>query len=52
MSVEEACDLGKRAIMHAAHRDAMSGGVVNLVGNLLRAFKIISTLRIIEKLLH
>ena len=30
MSVEEACDLGRKAIMHAAHRDAMSGGVVNL----------------------
>lgn len=30
MTVEEACDLGKKAIMHATHRDAMSGGVVNL----------------------
>ena len=30
MSVQEACDLGRKAIMHAAHRDAMSGGVVNL----------------------
>merc|ERR1719197_859343 len=29
MTVEEACELGRRAIMHAAHRDAMSGGVVN-----------------------
>merc|ERR1719370_567173 len=30
LSVEEAYDLGKRAIYHATHRDAYSGGVVNL----------------------
>lgn len=30
MSVEEAIDLGKRAIYHAAHRDAASGGINNL----------------------
>lgn len=30
MEKEEALDLGKRAIYHAAHRDAFSGGVVNL----------------------
>lgn len=30
MSVEEARELGKRAIYHATHRDAYSGGVVNL----------------------
>ncbi|KAL8593081.1 Proteasome subunit beta type-5 [Nucella lapillus] len=29
-SVEEAYDLGRRAIYHATHRDAYSGGVVNL----------------------
>ena len=29
MSVEEAYDLGVRAIYHATHRDAYSGGVVN-----------------------
>ena len=29
MSVEEACELGRRAIYHATHRDAYSGGVVN-----------------------
>ena len=29
MSVEEARELGKRAIYHATHRDAYSGGVVN-----------------------
>lgn len=29
MSVEEAYDLGQRAIYHATHRDAYSGGVVN-----------------------
>ena len=29
LSVEEARDLGKRAIYHATHRDAYSGGVVN-----------------------
>lgn len=30
MSKEEALDLGRRAIYHAAHRDAFSGGTVNL----------------------
>ncbi|XP_078607435.1 proteasome subunit beta type-5-like [Branchiostoma floridae x Branchiostoma japonicum] len=30
MGVEEAYELGKRAIYHATHRDAYSGGVVNL----------------------
>jgi 20S proteasome subunit beta 5 len=30
LSVEEACDLGRRAIYHATHRDAYSGGQVNL----------------------
>merc|ERR1712212_1367879 len=30
LSVEEAYDLGKRAIYHATYRDAASGGVVNL----------------------
>ena len=29
LSVEEALDLGQRAIYHATHRDAYSGGVVN-----------------------
>ena len=29
MSVEDAYDLGRRAIYHATHRDAYSGGVVN-----------------------
>ena len=29
MTVEEANDLGQRAIYHATHRDAYSGGVVN-----------------------
>ena len=29
LSVEEACELGKRAIYHATHRDAYSGGCVN-----------------------
>ena len=29
LSVDEAYDLGKRAIYHATHRDAYSGGVVN-----------------------
>lgn len=29
LSVEEARELGKRAIYHATHRDAYSGGVVN-----------------------
>ena len=30
LSVEDAYDLGKRSIYHATHRDAYSGGVVNL----------------------
>ena len=30
LSVEEAYDLGRRSIYHATHRDAYSGGVVNL----------------------
>lgn len=29
MSVEDAIALGKRAIMHAVHRDAYSGGINN-----------------------
>ena len=29
LSVEDACELGKRAIYHATHRDAYSGGCVN-----------------------
>ena len=29
MTVEQANDLGQRAIYHATHRDAYSGGVVN-----------------------
>lgn len=30
MSVDEACELGRRAIYHAGHRDAYSGGTVNV----------------------
>lgn len=30
MTVEEAIDLGKRSIYHATHRDAASGGIVNV----------------------
>lgn len=30
MSEEEACDLGRRAIYHATHRDAYSGGIVSV----------------------
>lgn len=30
LTVDEACDLGRRAIYHATHRDAYSGGMVNL----------------------
>lgn len=29
LSLEEAYDLGRRAIVHATHRDSYSGGVVN-----------------------
>jgi len=30
LSVEDACELGRRAIYHATHRDAYSGGTVNV----------------------
>jgi len=29
LTYDEAIELGKRAIMHATHRDAMSGGINN-----------------------
>ena len=29
LSIEEACELGRRAIHHATHRDAYSGGTIN-----------------------
>ena len=35
LSVEDALDLGQRAIYHATHRDAYSGGVVNCKSVLL-----------------
>jgi len=30
LTVEEACELGRRSIFHATHRDAMSGGTINV----------------------
>mmetsp|Transcript_5322 Transcript_5322/g.15888 ORF Transcript_5322/g.15888 Transcript_5322/m.15888 type:complete len:275 (+) Transcript_5322:90-914(+) len=30
MSVDEACELGRRSIYHATHRDAGSGGIINV----------------------
>ena len=30
MTLEEAIELGKRAILHATHRDAYSGGINNV----------------------
>jgi 20S proteasome subunit beta 5 len=30
MTLEQAIELGKRAIWHATHRDAYSGGVINV----------------------
>lgn len=33
MTDEEAFDLGRRAIFHATHRDAMSGGIVRGISN-------------------
>jgi len=30
LSIEEACELGRRAIHHATHRDAYSGGAINV----------------------
>lgn len=29
MTLEEACELGRRAIHQATHRDAYSGGTIN-----------------------
>lgn len=37
LSLEEAYDLGRRAIVHATHRDNYSGGVVNSKGPVLPA---------------
>jgi 20S proteasome subunit beta 5 len=42
--VEEAIDLGKRAIMHAVHRDAYSGGINN--GQLLSVVGFYGVLRV------
>jgi 20S proteasome subunit beta 5 len=39
MSVEEACELGRRAVYQATHRDAYSGGVIN--GNARFAFRLL-----------
>lgn len=33
LTVEEAIELGKRAIVHATHRDAYSGGINNGIFN-------------------
>ena len=30
LSIEEACELGRRAVHHATHRDAYSGGIINV----------------------
>jgi len=30
MTVEEACELGRRSVYHATHRDAYSGGIINV----------------------
>ena len=29
MEVDEACELGRRSVYHATHRDAYSGGIIN-----------------------
>jgi 20S proteasome alpha/beta subunit len=29
VQIEDACELGRRAIYHATHRDAYSGGIIN-----------------------
>ena len=42
MSVDEARELGRRAIYHATHRDAYSGGTVNcmcVIYHMLRHFR-------------
>jgi len=43
LSVEEAIDLGRRSIFHATHRDAYSGGVVNVFLIQAEGWKKIST---------
>lgn len=30
LSVDDACELGRRAVYHATHRDAYSGGIINV----------------------
>lgn len=43
MAVEDAIQLGRRAIYHATHRDAYSGGVVNCKYNYCRELRKFST---------
>lgn len=44
MSVEDAYDLAKRAIYHATHRDAYSGGIINLFHVKVRFLPLFSSL--------
>ncbi|GAB1597538.1 proteasome subunit beta type-5-like [Argonauta hians] len=48
LSVEEAYDLGKRAIYHATFRDAFSGGVVNLYHMKKTGWEFISQTNVFE----
>uniref|UniRef100_A0A4X1V1W8 Proteasome 20S subunit beta 8 n=1 Tax=Sus scrofa TaxID=9823 RepID=A0A4X1V1W8_PIG len=44
LSIEEAYDLGRRAIVHATHRDSYSGGVVNSLSHVQTVALVFSTL--------
>jgi hypothetical protein len=44
MSTIDAIDLGRRAIVHAAHRDAASGNIVRSINNFFLLFIILKYL--------
>jgi hypothetical protein len=44
MSTVDAIDLGRRAIVHAAHRDAASGNIVRSINNFFLLFIILKYL--------
>lgn len=48
LTVEEAIDLGKRAIYHATHRDAASGGINNLYHMTKEGWKLIHSIDVNE----
>merc|ERR1712066_432533 len=42
LSIDDACELGRRSIYHATHRDAASGGVVRVYHMKPTGFEVIS----------